>query len=290
MRPTLPRGQKGSSFLTRSMNSARLISPSPSASASPKHRASCACAGRGSDRVHQRTMAPRQHLPGRALVRRGALYYGATRCGAAAASACARARVRPRVRRVCMSVVGVQDLIVLEARSEVLGEAQQQLVRLDHVVAFGRRVAQLDDLDLRLTQRTTSPPTVSRRSAGVSHLQTLGRLLVAGASAPPDGPSLCTNMSYGAHLIAGAQAWRAVNALDQVHCLLRRHRVVDEERAHAGFADARSGGLRAAAGPAILRARSVRLLLLEDVAAEQVEREDLRDQPHVARWPGGGRK
>jgi sarcosine oxidase gamma subunit len=58
-------------------------------------------------------------------------------------------------------------------------------VRLDHVVAFGRRVAQLDDLDLRLTQRTTSPSTVSHRSAGVSHPQTLERLLVAGAAAPP---------------------------------------------------------------------------------------------------------
>ena len=150
-------------------------------------------------------------------------------------------------------------------------------MRLDHVVAFGRRVAQLDDLDLRLTQRTTSPPTVSRRSAGVSHLQTLERLLVAGAAAPPDAPTLCTNTSYGAHLIAGAQAWRAGNALDQVHCLLRRHRVVDEERAHAGFADACSGGLRAAAGPTVLWARSARLLLIEDVAAEQVEREDLRD-------------
>ena len=123
MRPTLPRGQKGSSFLTRSMNSARLISPSPSASASPKHRASCACAGRGSDRVHQRTMAPRQHHPGRALVRRHALYCCATRCGAAAACACARAPARASV-RVCVSafvfcVAGVQDLIVLEARSEV---------------------------------------------------------------------------------------------------------------------------------------------------------------------------
>ena len=169
------------------------------------------------------------------------------------------------------------DLIGLEARSKLLGEAQQQLVRLDHAVAFGRRVAQLDDLDLRLTQRTTSPSTVSCRSAGVSHPQTLERLLVAGAAAPPDGPTLCTNMSCGAHLIAGAQAWRAVNVLDQVHCLLRRHRVVDEERAHAGFADARRCGLRAAAGPAVLRARSARLLLLEDVAAEQVEREDLRD-------------
>ncbi len=92
MRPTLPRGQKGSSFLTRSMNSARLISPSPSASASPKHRASCACAGRGSNRVHQRTMAPRQHHPGRALVRRGALYCCATRCG------CVRVRMRPCAR------------------------------------------------------------------------------------------------------------------------------------------------------------------------------------------------
>ena len=92
MRPTLPRGQKGSSFLTRSMNSARLISPSPSASASPKHRASCACAGRGSDRVHQRTMEPRQHLPGRALVRRGALYCCAICCG------CERVRMRPCAR------------------------------------------------------------------------------------------------------------------------------------------------------------------------------------------------
>jgi hypothetical protein len=91
MRPTLPRGQKGSSFLTRSMNSARLISPSASASASPKLRASCACAGRGSDRVHQRTMAPQQHHPGRALVRRGALYCCATRCGCERVRACARA-------------------------------------------------------------------------------------------------------------------------------------------------------------------------------------------------------
>jgi hypothetical protein len=106
-------------------------------------------------------------------------------CSIAAKHAAGCVRVRPRVRRVCMSVVGVQDLIVLEARSEVLGEAQQQLVRLDHVVTFGRRVAQLDDLDLRLTQRTTSPSNVSRRSAGVSHPQTLERLLVAGAAAPP---------------------------------------------------------------------------------------------------------
>jgi hypothetical protein len=103
MPPTLPRGQKGSSFLTRSMYSARLIGPSASASASPKHRASCACAGRGSDRVHQRTMAPRQRHPGRALVRRGALYCCATRCGL---RALAHASARACVRRVCILCCG----------------------------------------------------------------------------------------------------------------------------------------------------------------------------------------
>jgi hypothetical protein len=91
-------------------------------------------------------MAPQQHHPGRALVRRGALYCCATRCG------CERVRAARSCECVCIFVSrGWQtDLIGLEARSEVLGEAQQQLVRLDHVVAFGRRVAQLDDLDLRL--------------------------------------------------------------------------------------------------------------------------------------------